>query len=128
MVTVATGGLEHFIEVLVAVVEVGHIGHFPAVHHSADGIRTLSAGLVVIQEADSFAVGADIGAGFFQVGDGVEHHNVAAGLFAGLHHLPGEEVEEAFKYGDMGGFGLDGEFPVRADGSDAGLGSALEGA
>ena len=119
--------LEHFIEVFIASVQVGHIGYFLSVHHSFDSIRALSAGIVVVQEAYGITMSRYIGSCLFQVGNGIQYNNVAAGLHGGLHNLPGEEVKETFENRDVRRLGFYRNISLRIDGGYPGLGSTFKG-
>ena len=73
-----------------ALVELGHIHYFPAslIHNLADASVALSAGFVIVHKGTYVAVCADVFPRPLDVVDGIEHHDVAGGFLAALHHLP----------------------------------------
>lgn len=121
---IAAGGLKELVQVLVALVEVGHVHHFPALglHDFPDAVVALPAGFIKIQETSGALMGADVLLGFLDIVNGIQHNNIAGWLFAALHYLPGQEVPEAFEDSDTGRRRLGRKLPFSVDGGNIGLG------
>ena len=104
--SIPSRGLKHLIEVFVTAIKVGQVDGFLSIHNVADPLVAALARGIVIKEAVSLVMLADVGLGLAKVIDGVQYHYVAGGRFARLHHLPGQEIKEALENGD--GFGTGG--------------------
>ena len=107
--SVSTGSLKEFIQVIVAVIEFGHIKDLPTFtgHHIADTIVALSAGVIPVQESADLAMLTDIVPRLLDIIHRVQHYNITGRTLAALHYLPGQEIPESFKDGHLvGSLGL----------------------